>query len=73
MDTHSHFVCTVLLYSSGKLDLWQAVLIDVGSLLLVVGNGSMLLFDKSFELSDKPNEPGRKELVQNVLYNAERK
>jgi hypothetical protein len=52
----------------GMLDLWQAVLIDVGSLLLVVGNGSMLLFDKSFEQSDAPNEPDRKELVQQVLY-----
>lgn len=52
------------------LDLWQAVLIDVGSLLVVVANGSMLLFDKSFEMSDVPNEPGRKETAKDVLYNS---
>lgn len=50
------------------LDLWEAVLVDVGSLLLVVGNGSMLLFDSSFELSDVPNEPERKELVAQGQY-----
>lgn len=54
------------------LDLWQAVLIDVGSLLLVVGNGSMLLFDKSFELSDAPNEPARKKLATAGLFSTER-
>jgi len=51
------------------LDLWQAVLIDIGSLLLVVGNGSMLLLDTSFELSDAPNEPERKVLIAQGQYN----
>ena len=52
------------------LDLWEAVLVDVGSLLIVVGNGSLLLFDKSFDFSDIPNQPDRKEMVKNVLYNS---
>jgi hypothetical protein len=36
------------------LSLWQAVLIDVGSLLVVVGNGSSLLWSSAFRDSDLP-------------------
>ena len=36
------------------LSLWQAVLIDVGSLLIVVGNGSSLLWSRAFRDSDIP-------------------
>lgn len=38
----------------GMLSLWQAVLIDVGSLLVVVGNGSSLLWSTAFRDSDIP-------------------
>ena len=62
-------LCTTRFILSGLLDLWQAVLIDIGSLLLVVGNGSMLLLDTSFELSDAPNEPERKVLIAQGQYN----
>jgi hypothetical protein len=40
--------------SLGMLSLWQAVLIDVGSLLVVVGNGSSLLWSSAFRDSDIP-------------------
>eukprot|EP00604_Paraphysomonas_vestita_P004310 CAMPEP_0174825430 /NCGR_PEP_ID=MMETSP1107-20130205/42737_1 /TAXON_ID=36770 /ORGANISM="Paraphysomonas vestita, Strain GFlagA" /LENGTH=618 /DNA_ID=CAMNT_0016057007 /DNA_START=354 /DNA_END=2210 /DNA_ORIENTATION=+ len=43
----------------GMLSLWQAVLIDVGSLLIVVGNGSSLLWSSAFRDSDIP-EVGQK-------------
>lgn len=50
------------------LSLWQAVLIDVGSLLVVVGNGSIVLFNTSFAESDIPEEPTRKQGIEKVTY-----
>jgi len=52
----------------GMLSLWQAVLIDVGSLLVVVGNGSVVLFNGSFSSSDAPEEPNRKQVIDKVTY-----
>lgn len=53
---------------AGMLSLWQAVLIDVGSLLVVVGNGSIVLFNTSFAESDIPEEPSRKQGIEKVTY-----
>lgn len=50
----------------GMLTLWQAVLIDVGSLLFVVANGSSLLFSRAFEDSDAPDEPERMSAVKEI-------
>jgi hypothetical protein len=43
------------------LSLWQAVLIDVGSLLIVVSNGSSLLWSSAFRDSDIPEVGGHQE------------
>ena len=52
------------------LQLWQAVLIDIGSLLVVVANGSSLLLNKSFKESDIPEEPERISSVHGISYQA---
>lgn len=52
--------------NAGMLTLWQAVLIDVGSLLFVVANGSSLLFSRAFEDSDAPDEPERMSAVKEI-------
>ena len=52
------------------LQLWQAVLIDIGSLLVVVANGSSLLLNKSFRESDIPEEPDRIASVHGISYQA---
>ena len=58
----------IVLAIIGMLNLWQAVLIDVGSLLVVVGNGSIVLFNTSFAESDIPEEPSRKLGIEKVTY-----
>jgi hypothetical protein len=55
---------------AGMLELWQAVLIDVGSLLVVVANGSSLLMNRSFRESDVPEEPDRLSKLDDVSYHS---
>lgn len=47
-NTKSYFFYCLVLFS-GKLELWEAVLFDVGALLVVVTLGSSVMLDRSYQ------------------------